>query len=156
MFLRSEKKCGLRMTSRRGERTLFCDAPSSLGAAEGLCLLLRHFLRQANHSELRFAAELSLRECLNNAIAHGNRHDPGRRLRLSVAARRDGVSLTVSDNGEGFDWRRYTDRIQPSATAGSGRGLAMIGAYAKRVSFNRKGNQIKVDIARQRAGRVTL
>ena len=143
--LETKTKC--RMHKRNQERTLYCDAPSSLSSAEGMCLRLRHFLRRSNHSGIVFAAELALRECLNNAIHHGNRHESNRRIRLWVMARRVGVSLKVADNGSGFNWKKFKDRSAPSSSTPSGRGLVIIGAYAKKVSFNRKGNLITVDIA---------
>lgn len=137
----------LPVAHRNRERTLYCDAPSSLGAAEGLCMLVRHFLRRSNQSEIAFTTEVTLRECLNNAIHHGNQHDPKRRIRLWVAAREHGVSLRVADSGKGFNWQKYSEKHAPENTALNGRGLAIIGFYATRVVFNRKGNVITVDIA---------
>ena len=149
----SEAKTECRLRKRSTQRTLYCDAPSSLGSAEGICLLVRHFLRRSNHAGIAFATELALRECLNNAIHHGNRQESSRRIRLWVTVRREGVSLKVADNGSGFNWRDYKNRPAPPGTAPSGRGLAIIGAYARKVSFNRKGNLITVEIAARAARR---
>jgi serine/threonine-protein kinase RsbW len=149
----SETKTKCQVRKRANEKTLYCDVPTSLGAAEGLCLLVRHFLRRFKHGEVVFATELALRECLNNAIHHGNRQQAQRRIRLWVTVSRQGVSLKVADSGNGFNWRDYKDRPAPSSTTPSGRGLAIIGTYAKAVSFNRKGNLITVDIANQSARR---
>lgn len=148
-----ETKTGCRMGKCRNERTLYCETPSSFGSAEGMCLLVRYFLRRSNHARIVFATELALRECLNNAIRHGNRDEDGRRIRLWVTARSEGVSFTVADNGSGFNWKVYKNRPAPSTTAPSGRGLAIIGAYARRVFFNRKGNIITVEIAEKAARR---
>src|ERR1700751_3398059 len=50
------------------------------------------------------AVELALREGLNNAVVHGNRLDAHKlvhvRCRCKVG---EGISLTISDQGQGFD-----------------------------------------------------
>jgi hypothetical protein len=126
------------------QRKLFCDAPCCLGAADGLCLLLRQFLRPSDDPQLSFAAELSLRECLNNAIQYGKKHAPDTRIRLRVVAGGDVVSLFVCHDGQDFDWRRSLG-LSRIDRVGS---VAIIGAYAKQIRFNRKGKEIRLDIAR--------
>ncbi len=140
-------------SNKLDDRTLFCNAPSYVGAAEGLCMLVRHFLRQHELPELAFSTELIVRECLNNAIHHGNRRDPRKRVRLLVAAEKGVVYVTVADEGQGFNWNSYTPARLPSHTEPTGRGLAVISSYARHVTFNRKGNVIKVEIAGKRSRR---
>ena len=48
--------------------------------------------------------EVALREALLNAIIHGNREDPGKRVYLRVRFRADGeVSMVIRDEGAGFE-----------------------------------------------------
>src|SRR5580692_9349592 len=58
------------------------------------------------------AVELALREALNNAVVHGNRLDAHKlvhvRCRCKVG---EGVSITVSDQGEGFDPNAVPDPL---------------------------------------------
>jgi anti-sigma regulatory factor (Ser/Thr protein kinase) len=58
------------------------------------------------------AVELALREALNNAVVHGNRLDAHKlvhvRCRCKVG---EGISLTVSDQGQGFDPRTVSDPV---------------------------------------------
>ncbi len=145
-----------RKTTRRGAprsscaRTLFCDAPSYLGAAEGICMLVRHFLMQISMPYLVFSTELIVRECLNNAITHGNGSDPDKRVKVSITATQSTIRVRVTDQGNGFAWKRLATLRAPAPASCDGRGLAIIGTYADRVAFNRKGNVITIDINSKR------
>src|SRR5580704_12557712 len=58
------------------------------------------------------AVELALREALNNAVVHGNRLDVHKlvhvRCRCKVG---EGISLIVSDQGQGFDASSVPDPV---------------------------------------------
>jgi len=133
--------------------TLLCDAPSYLGAAEGICMLVRHFLMQISMPQQVFSTEIVIRECLNNAIHHGNENDPDKRIKASVARTPDGIRIRVADEGKGFDWKETLARRHASDNECCGRGLALVKSYASRIAFNRKGNVITVEIPNQSARR---
>jgi serine/threonine-protein kinase RsbW len=135
-------------------RSLYCDAPSYLGAAEGICMLVRHFLMQISMPHLVFSTELIIRECLNNAIQHGNDSDPAKRIKVSVTSARNAIRIRVADEGKGFPWKTLgLHRIADGDC--NGRGLRMIAAYASRIAFNRQGNVIIVDITDKAMRRTT-
>ena len=134
-------------------RLLVCHAPSHLGAAEGMCMLVRHFLMQISMPLQVFATELIVRECLNNAIHHGNCGDPDKRVKLTVDASRERIRIRVADQGKGFNWRDAVQAVNTDSARPVGRGLAMIGAYASRIAFNPKGNVVTVDIATSRTAK---
>lgn len=53
------------------------------------------------------AVELALREALRNAVVHGNRLDARKLVRVRCRYKvGKGISLIVSDDGQGFDVRR--------------------------------------------------
>jgi serine/threonine-protein kinase RsbW len=116
-------------------------------------MLVRHFLRQHDLPELAFSTELVVRECLNNAINHGNRRDPRKRIRLFVVAEKKSVRVTVEDDGDGFNWKEYRTARLPDHTKTAGRGLAVVASYARNFEFNRKGNVISVEITRRHGRR---
>src|ERR1700731_4320230 len=71
------------------------------------------------------SVELALREALRNAIVHGNRLDAHKlvhvRCRCKVG---EGISLIVSDQGQGFDPRTIPDPLTvENLEADRGRGI---------------------------------
>jgi anti-anti-sigma factor len=137
------------MTAPRGRApiSLFEKIPSRMAEAELLCLKIRETL-QANHlSEHSFAVELLARECLSNAIIHGNGKDDDKSIVLRLNLGREWIHLEVRDQGPGFRWRRARQN-KLNCSACSGRGLHLYQLYARRVQFNRLGNQVTLWISR--------
>lgn len=112
-------------------------------------MLVRHFLLEMGASRLAFPTEVVIRECLNNAVLHGNCEDPNKRMTLTVRADKGSIHIRVSDEGAGFDWKQYGMGRVPASTAMNGRGLTIVHSLAKEVTFNRRGNEINVEISKQ-------
>jgi serine/threonine-protein kinase RsbW len=122
--------------------------PSRLADAESLCLKIRGLLEESDLGNASFAVELLARECLNNAVIHGNQNCADKSILLRLCLGRKWIRLEVSDEGPGFDWRLVReDKL--NTTVPSGRGLMLYALYAKRVRFNRSGNQITLWIGRK-------
>ncbi len=90
------------------------------------------------------AVELALREALNNAVVHGNRLDAHKlvhvRCRCKVGA---GISLIVSDQGQGFDPRTIPDPLTvENLEANHGRGIHMMKLAMDEVSFEQRGTDV--------------
>jgi serine/threonine-protein kinase RsbW len=89
------------------------------------------------------AAELALREALSNAIIHGNRLDARKlvhvRCRCKVGR---GLSLVVSDQGEGFDVLAVPDSVAVANLSEHGRGIQLMKAAMDEVSFQRSGAEV--------------
>lgn len=116
--------------------------PSKLEEVDAACLQLREFCRTQGWEESAFGIELVVRECLNNAILHGNGRDPGKLVSLEMVCRPPWLRLQVTDQGNGFDWRSRMGRGLPDDDKPCGRGLLIADAYTRRVRFNPSGNQI--------------
>src|SRR5262245_266146 len=72
----------------------------------------------------RFAVRLALEEAVANAVKHGHRGDPTKRVRVCYQVRADRVLMEVEDQGAGFDPRRVPNPLDPeSLDKPSGRGL---------------------------------
>ena len=91
----------------------------------------------------RFAAELLVREALNNAVLHGCRSDPRKHFRCALRLGVGRLTLAVEDGGDGFDWRAAMQRRGETSDT-SGRGLGILFRYATRVRFNDKGNAVTI------------
>ncbi len=120
--------------------TLVLSLGSRLAEVDAACLALRSFLASHEHTANAFLVELSARECLNNAILHGNRAQPGKKVHFHARVGPRWLRLQVTDQGPGFAWRRRGPLPDPEANGG--RGLAIIHLHADRVAHNRPGNQI--------------
>jgi serine/threonine-protein kinase RsbW len=93
-----------------------------------------------------FEVETALREALSNAVRHGCRCDPTKRVVVLVSCDPvQGTSIVVRDPGRGFD----PDSI-PSPLAGRnlyrahGRGIYLIRQLMDEVSFGERGNEIRM------------
>src|SRR4029077_16759235 len=90
------------------------------------------------------AVELALREALNNAVVHGNRLDAHKlvhvRCRCKVGK---GISITVSDQGQGFDPRAVPDPLSvDNLQAEHGRGIHLMKVAMDEVSFEQRGAEV--------------
>ncbi len=114
---------------------------SDLRQVDAVCRDARNLLACLGQSERVFAVDLLLREFLNNAIVHGNKLDPAKKVHVSMRVGRTWIQVTVLDEGNGFDWRSRR-RAPPDTDAVSGRGLAIGAQFAQRMQFNHEGNQV--------------
>lgn len=128
----------------RGRRTRLCfcrEIRSCADAAESLCVEVRAWLAANGLRGACFPVELLARECLSNAILHGNCKDADKPIVLRLWIGREWIHLQITDQGGGFAWREaFASR--PDASAASGRGLHICALYSARARFNRRGNQI--------------
>ena len=90
-----------------------------------------------------FSIKLALEEALINAIKHGNRFDPSKRVRIAYNVRPERFDIRITDEGPGFD---PADVPDPTAAENlerpCGRGLMLMRYYMSEVSFNSQGNVV--------------
>lgn len=105
---------------------------------------IRLFLEERNGQEHLFPLSLLAREALNNAMIHGNRLAPEKKVRFTLLTREGGFDLEIEDSGPGFDWQ---ERMQARSLAEdeSGRGHEIFRNYARTVHYNPKGNAITLE-----------
>jgi serine/threonine-protein kinase RsbW len=98
-----------------------------------------------------FAVWLALHEAVSNAVRHGNRGDPAKRVRVTYLVRPGEVAVEVEDQGRGFDPSLVPDPLtEENVGRPGGRGLFLMRAYMNLVCFNRAGN--RVTLCRLRTG----
>jgi serine/threonine-protein kinase RsbW len=87
-----------------------------------------------------------LSEALTNAIIHGNRKDPGKKVRAQVWITPKKVSFKVRDEGAGFDYSKLPDPTKPeNLMKTDGRGIYLVQCLMDKVSFDRSGSQINME-----------
>jgi len=90
------------------------------------------------------AVELALREALNNAVVHGNRLDAHKLVHARCRCKGgEGISLIVSDQGQGFDPRTIPDSVTvENLEADHGRGIHLMKLAMDEVSFEQRGTEV--------------
>jgi len=90
-----------------------------------------------------FAIKLALEESLHNAIEHGNGRDPKKKIEISYEIDPRQVSITVTDQGPGFNPDNVPDpTVDENLEKPGGRGIMLMKAYMDEVSFNDCGNRV--------------
>jgi serine/threonine-protein kinase RsbW len=73
---------------------------------------------------------MSVRECMVNAVVHGNRYNARKKVRLTVSRTPDKLVIVIGDEGEGFDMTALPDPLaNENLLRHSGRGLLLIQAF---------------------------
>src|SRR5262249_5643267 len=96
-----------------------------------------------------FAVRLGLEEALVNAIKHGNRGDPGKRVRVRYRVTAEEVRAEVEDQGQGFDPDAVDDPLDEAEPARpSGRGLLLMRHYLDGVGeLDRVSERVALGVA---------
>lgn len=90
---------------------------------------------------------LCITEATINSIIHGNKSDHGKKVELNVDCKTHIISVSITDEGEGFDFRTIPDPTsKENLLKESGRGIHIIKSIAKTFSFNKKGNSMQFQI----------
>jgi len=98
-----------------------------------------------------FAIRLAMEEAFSNAIRHGNREDPRRTIGFEYRIGEDAIEVEVEDEGAGFDPDAVPDpTLDENIQIPSGRGLMLMRAYMTQVSFNERGNRVRLRLERRR------
>ncbi len=119
--------------------------PSQLDAVSPFVARLMRFIaafRAADGSEAEI--EVALHEATMNAVIHGNGEDPRKRVFVTCWCSTDGgVSITVRDQGRGFDSHAIPDPTVPdNRLLSHGRGIYLIRALMDDVSFEEGGTVV--------------
>lgn len=90
---------------------------------------------------------LVLVELIGNAVEHGNRKVPSKRVHVKVRIDPVLADVTVTDEGEGYDVETtWSNLTQTDPTSERGRGLYLVKQYVDTMRANRKGNEITIGI----------
>lgn len=77
---------------------------------------------------------MAARECMVNAVVHGNRYSTDKKVHLTVTAEDDTLTVRIADEGEGFDLTKLPDPLaEENLLRHSGRGIFLIRAFMDEV-----------------------
>ena len=88
-----------------------------------------------------FAVHLALEEAFLNAVKHGNKMDPLKKVTVDYFIDHDRVDIRLTDEGQGFQPEAVPDpRVGENLYRPEGRGLLLINAYMHVAEYNEQGN----------------
>ena len=95
---------------------------------------------------------MAVRECLVNAVVHGNRYNKKKHVHFAMERSSDGLAVTIGDEGEGFDMNKLPDPTKPeNLLRQSGRGLLLIRAFMDEFDLHaRAGGGTEVRLMKKR------
>lgn len=80
---------------------------------------------------------MSVREAVINAIKHGNREEPGKRVLMALDLEGEDLVVRVQDEGRGFDPDSLPDPTAPeNLLRPSGRGIFMMRQFADSIEYS--------------------
>ena len=132
----------LRMTNPTSEivRLEFCSAFDMLDFVQ---LVSDHVCRRVGFDEDSMHwVSVAIRESVINAIKHGNRNDATKLVRIefltSTSPDDGGLTISVRDEGEGFEPEEVADPLAPeNMLKSSGRGIFLIRNFMDDVTLRR-------------------
>jgi serine/threonine-protein kinase RsbW len=122
-------------------RLEFCSAFDMLDFVQ---LVSDHLCRRIGFDEDSMHwVGVAIRESVINAIKHGNRNDAGKMVHVDFITSHDpenaGLTISVRDEGEGFEPEEVADPLAPeNMLKSSGRGIFLIRSFMDDVQL-RKG-----------------
>ena len=93
--------------------------------------------------DCHFAVRLAFEESVINAMKHGNRMNPAKRVRLAYHVSPERVEIRVADEGAGFDPASVPDpTADENLMRPCGRGIMLMRSYMDEVTFSPVGNEV--------------
>jgi serine/threonine-protein kinase RsbW len=92
-----------------------------------------------------FAIKIAVEEALVNAIKHGNKLDPTKRVVIEAAISPGEAEICIEDEGPGFDRTSVPDPLaEENLEKPSGRGILLIESYMNHVSWDHGGRRVRM------------
>ncbi len=131
---------------RGGVDTLLDSTLESVDEAESL--VLKAAETSGFDEEDLHKIGMAVRECMVNAVVHGNRYNARKKVHLRVENESDRMTVVIRDEGEGFDMQSLPDPLaEENLLRQSGRGLLLIQAFMDEFHLERaqpRGTEVKM------------
>lgn len=123
------------------------EIPSETGAGRKvLDCLLAQLQEHGWQEDDIFGVHLSVEEALVNAIKHGNRFDPEKRVSVTCRVAAAKMEIEISDEGPGFDPADVPDpTLDENLDVPSGRGLMLMRSFMSQVEYSERGNRLRME-----------
>jgi serine/threonine-protein kinase RsbW len=128
----------MRRIIRKKDNQIALEFISDLKFTEFCVLVFSYIKKVLNMGDDNFfQVELSLREVINNAIIHGNKSDPHKRVYVKFKWDKKRLSLIIKDeNPEKVDFSEINKKLQSNDLLSyNGRGIMIMKSYMDKVKF---------------------
>jgi serine/threonine-protein kinase RsbW len=103
--------------------------------------------------DARHWVDIAVREAVANAIKHGNRQDPGKKVRVDAEMEGAELVIRVEDEGLGFDPSELGDPLAPeNLLKPNGRGIFYMRSFMDRIEYGPRPGGGTVVTLRKRLG----
>jgi len=126
--------------------------PSTLSTVEIVETKATEYAEKAGFDE-DTASQISMvsREAAVNAVLHGNKKDPGKKVHATFDLTADDLTIQVADEGEGFDATAVPDPLSPEGLLKpSGRGIFLMRAIMDEVHFRQLSPGAEITLVKHR------
>ena len=88
---------------------------------------------------------VAITEAVNNAIFHGNKANPKKKVDISYGCKDNQISFIISDEGTGFDYYNLPDPTAPeNLEKPNGRGVFLMKNLADQIIFSENGRVVEL------------
>jgi serine/threonine-protein kinase RsbW len=88
---------------------------------------------------------VAVTEAVNNAIQHGNKYDPNKKVKVTYEMEEETMSFIISDQGSGFDYYNLPDPTAPeNIEKPTGRGVLLMKHLADQIIFSDNGKTVEL------------
>jgi serine/threonine-protein kinase RsbW len=88
---------------------------------------------------------VAVTEAVNNAIYHGNKSDPSKKVDIGYECSPEKVAFYISDEGSGFDYYNLPDPTAPeNLEKPCGRGIFLMKHLSDQIIFNDNGRVVEL------------
>jgi serine/threonine-protein kinase RsbW len=125
---------------------------SALKSVETIEETAEMYARQAGFDE-DTACQIAMvtREAAVNAVLHGNKKDPNKRVTAGFEVTEDDLRIQISDEGPGLDPETLPDPLAPeNILKPSGRGIFLMRAIMDEVEFRRLAPGTEITMVKHR------
>jgi serine/threonine-protein kinase RsbW len=83
-------------------------------------------------------------EAVQNAIVHGCKNNPSKKVELFFSSRADGLTFTITDEGNGFNPNEMPDPTDLSNDGLMGRGIFLMRSLSDGIEFSNGGRTVEL------------
>ncbi len=99
----------------------------------------------------KFAVHLAFEEAFANAVKHGNKMDPQKKVTVAYSVDHEKIFLSITDEGAGFNPKGVPDcRCGKNLFKPNGRGVLLIQSYMDVVGYSDQGRTVQMTRYRER------